>query len=171
MWVTSTHPSYAELHARSGQHFVAYGLPELSEAAIDWLALAGTRRAPVRRALESEGLQSIRGLRDSVERIVNARERAHFADRGDLAARASLRESDIVRLGKARVFESLGISRREGMWAARRTIALNATALEIRGRVEYGTVSSLSKPTRCALYVLLYRRSHVIFDDGHPKGK
>lgn len=64
------------------------------------------------------GFDSVRGLGAGGEKLLKAREDGPFKDLGDCARRASLSESEIVRLAKAGAFTSLGVSAREGAWAA-----------------------------------------------------
>ena len=64
------------------------------------------------------GFDSVRGLGAGGEKLLKAREEGPFKDLGDCARRASLSESEIVRLAKAGAFTSLGVSAREGVWAA-----------------------------------------------------
>ncbi len=64
------------------------------------------------------GLDEVRGLSEAAERIIEARIDGPFESLASLAARAELSESEIVRLAKADALASLGVSRREGVWAA-----------------------------------------------------
>ncbi|EYT52988.1 DNA polymerase III subunit alpha [Leucobacter sp. UCD-THU] len=65
------------------------------------------------------GLTSIRGIEaEAAERIARARAHAPFEDLADLARRADLDRSRIEALASAGACESLGIGRREVLWAA-----------------------------------------------------
>jgi error-prone DNA polymerase len=65
------------------------------------------------------GLTEIRGIEtEAATRIVRAREQAPFADLADLARRADLDRGRIEALAAAGACESLGIGRREALWAA-----------------------------------------------------
>ncbi len=65
------------------------------------------------------GLTGIRGIEtEAAERIARAREQAPFADLADLARRADLDHGRIEALASAGACESLGIGRREALWAA-----------------------------------------------------
>ena len=65
------------------------------------------------------GLTSIRGIEaEAAERIARARAHAPFEDLADLARRADLDRSRIEALASAGACESLGIGRREALWAA-----------------------------------------------------
>lgn len=65
------------------------------------------------------GLTGIRGIEhETAERIARARAQAPFADLADLARRADLDRGRIEALAAAGACESLGIGRREALWAA-----------------------------------------------------
>lgn len=64
------------------------------------------------------GLDTIKGLGDAAERIVQARREASFVDTADLAARAGLTRLQMEKLAAAGALADLGISRRAGLWAA-----------------------------------------------------
>lgn len=64
------------------------------------------------------GLNDISGLGADAEAILEARREGPFTSMEDLVIRAQLDEPSIVRLAKAGALSSLGISRREGVWAA-----------------------------------------------------
>ena len=65
------------------------------------------------------GLSEVRGIEPATaERIVSAREQAPFADLADLARRADLDRSRIEALAASGACESLGVGRREALWAA-----------------------------------------------------
>ncbi|MDE1558432.1 MULTISPECIES: error-prone DNA polymerase [Actinotignum] len=65
------------------------------------------------------GLSSIKGLGNAaIQRILTARARAPFRDLADLAQRARLKTADIEILSRAGATDSLGVSRREGVWIA-----------------------------------------------------
>ena len=65
------------------------------------------------------GLTGIRGIEiEAATRIARAREQAPFSDLADLARRADLDQGRIEALAAAGACESLGIGRREALWAA-----------------------------------------------------
>ncbi len=65
------------------------------------------------------GLGTINGLgAKAAERIVTARERQPFSSVADIARRASLNVSQMEALARAGALESLGLSRRQALWAA-----------------------------------------------------
>lgn len=64
------------------------------------------------------GLNDISGLGADAKKILEARREGPFTSMEDLVIRAQLDEPSIVRLAKAGALSSLGISRREGVWAA-----------------------------------------------------
>ena len=65
------------------------------------------------------GLSEVRGIEPATaERIVRAREHAPFTDLADLARRADLDRARIEALAASGACESLGIGRREALWAA-----------------------------------------------------
>ncbi|MGW9020886.1 error-prone DNA polymerase [Leucobacter chromiiresistens] len=65
------------------------------------------------------GLTEIRGIeRDTAERIARARAEAPFADLADLARRADLDRTRLEALAASGACESLGLDRREALWAA-----------------------------------------------------
>ncbi|MEZ7897654.1 MAG: error-prone DNA polymerase [Flaviflexus sp.] len=64
------------------------------------------------------GLESVKGLGESAARIEQARRDEPFVSMADLARRAHLGEQELRTLAEAGALTSLGVSRREGMWAA-----------------------------------------------------
>ncbi|MGB4634396.1 MAG: error-prone DNA polymerase [Arcanobacterium sp.] len=65
------------------------------------------------------GLSAVKGLKNTVIRkILAAREQAHFKSVRDLAQRAELTTASLEKLASAGALRSLGVSRREGLWAA-----------------------------------------------------
>lgn len=64
------------------------------------------------------GLDTVKGLGSASERIVQARNQAPFRNITDLAARACLTRPQVEKLATAGALDDLGISRREGLWAA-----------------------------------------------------
>ena len=64
------------------------------------------------------GLDSVRGLGKAAQRICAERREAPFSDAADLAGRARLKRAQIEALAAAGALESLGVGRREGIWAA-----------------------------------------------------
>lgn len=64
------------------------------------------------------GLNDISVLGADAKKILEARREGPFTSVEDLVIRAQLDEPSIVRLAKAGALSSLGISRREGVWAA-----------------------------------------------------
>ncbi len=64
------------------------------------------------------GLSSIRGLGNAKDRILRARNHHLFRDVADLAHRAHLTQLELEVLSSAGALESLGVGRREGIWAA-----------------------------------------------------
>ena len=64
------------------------------------------------------GLETIHGLGEAANRICEARKAGPWASLADLAARAALTESQVEKLARAGALEDLGVSRREGLWAA-----------------------------------------------------
>lgn len=64
------------------------------------------------------GLNDISGLGEGGEAILEARREGPFTSLEDLVIRARLDEASIIKLAKAGALSSLGISRREGVWAA-----------------------------------------------------
>lgn len=64
------------------------------------------------------GLSSIRGLGEAKDRILRARNHRQFRDVADLAHRARLTQQELELLSSAGALESLGVGRREGIWAA-----------------------------------------------------
>lgn len=65
------------------------------------------------------GLETVRGLGAAADRIVAARaEGGAFASLADLAGRAHLSTPEVERLARSGAVASLGISRREALWAA-----------------------------------------------------
>ncbi|MEJ6490078.1 error-prone DNA polymerase [Leucobacter sp. USCH14] len=65
------------------------------------------------------GLTEVRGIeRDTAERIARARADAPFRDLADLARRADLDRTRLEALAAAGACESLGLDRREALWAA-----------------------------------------------------
>ena len=80
--------------------------------------------APVKLDVHAEsmvrlGFESVKGLGEAGERIVAARsEGGVFRDLRDLAVRAHLSGKEVELLARAGAVESLGVGRREAMWAA-----------------------------------------------------
>ena len=64
------------------------------------------------------GLDSVRGLGKAAQRICAERREAPFSEAADLAGRARLKRAQIEALAAAGALESLGVGRREGIWAA-----------------------------------------------------
>lgn len=64
------------------------------------------------------GLESVKGLGKAAERIVAAREAGPFSSIADLAYRAELSGSQMEKLALSGALTDLGVSRREGLWAA-----------------------------------------------------
>lgn len=64
------------------------------------------------------GLESVKGLGVAAERIVSARREGGFRSVADLAARAELNQVQMEKLAAAGALGDLGVSRREGLWAA-----------------------------------------------------
>ena len=65
------------------------------------------------------GLETVRGLGAAADRIVEARRAGGpFWDLADLASRAHLSSAEVEGLARSGATESLGISRREALWAA-----------------------------------------------------
>lgn len=65
------------------------------------------------------GLESVQGLGEAARRIVEAREGGGpFADLADLSRRARLSAAQVEGLARAGAVGSLGLSRREALWAA-----------------------------------------------------
>ncbi|MDP9799959.1 error-prone DNA polymerase [Arcanobacterium wilhelmae] len=64
------------------------------------------------------GLTNVTGLGKAIERIISARLSGKFESISDLALRAELTERELMLLAQAGALKSLGISRREGIWAA-----------------------------------------------------
>jgi error-prone DNA polymerase len=65
------------------------------------------------------GLDSVRGIGLQVaERIVAARDEAPFADVTDLSRRAGLTTAQLEALATAGAFDSMGLDRRQALWAA-----------------------------------------------------
>lgn len=92
------------------------------------------------------GLASIRGMDDAAQRIVDARVDGPFESMADLARRAQLRTHHLEALAHAGALESLGVSRREGLWAAG---ALGHEEVVARGWIQPtlpGTAPGLTAP-------------------------
>jgi error-prone DNA polymerase len=65
------------------------------------------------------GLEAVRGLGEAARRIVDARRAGGpFQSLADLASRARLSAGDMEALARSGAVESLGVSRREALWAA-----------------------------------------------------
>ncbi len=64
------------------------------------------------------GLEEIKGLGRAAQRIVQCREQGRFKNVADLAARAELSKGQVEKLAAAGALRDLGLSRREGLWAA-----------------------------------------------------
>ena len=64
------------------------------------------------------GLSNIKGLKDAIDRILGARAERQFDSVADLAYRARLSTAELEHLAAAGALESLGMSRREGIWSA-----------------------------------------------------
>ncbi|QTG74648.1 error-prone DNA polymerase [Trueperella pecoris] len=64
------------------------------------------------------GLSNIKGLHGAVGRILAARDERQFDSVADLARRAQLSTADLEKLAAAGALSSLGMGRREGIWAA-----------------------------------------------------
>ncbi|MDD7385023.1 MAG: error-prone DNA polymerase [Actinomycetaceae bacterium] len=64
------------------------------------------------------GLASISGMTDVAQRIVDARQSGPFTSTADLARRAHISQKNLERLSEAGALNSLGITRREGLWQA-----------------------------------------------------
>ena len=65
------------------------------------------------------GLDSVRGIgREVAERVVAARTDAPFGDVTDLSRRAGLTSAQLEALATAGAFDSLGLDRRQALWAA-----------------------------------------------------
>lgn len=64
------------------------------------------------------GLSDISGLGKAADRIIQARKTHNFTSVSDLAYRAELSDRHIRYLAGAGTLDSLGVSRREGIWAA-----------------------------------------------------
>ena len=69
------------------------------------------------------GLETVKGLGSGAKQIVEARENGPFASIAELAARANLTRSQVEKLASAGALADLGISRREGLWAAGAVVA------------------------------------------------
>ncbi len=64
------------------------------------------------------GLETVKGLKNAAERIVEARGAGPYESVGELAARATLSTGDLEKLATAGALEDLGVSRREALWSA-----------------------------------------------------
>lgn len=64
------------------------------------------------------GLHSIKGIGDAATRVFTERTKGKFTDLNDLCRRVRLSQRDIERLANAGDLHSLGVSRREALWAA-----------------------------------------------------
>lgn len=64
------------------------------------------------------GLENIKGLGEAAQSIVQARQEAPFVGIADLAVRAGLTRPQMEKLAAAGALFDLGVSRREGLWAA-----------------------------------------------------
>ncbi|WP_099333056.1 error-prone DNA polymerase [Actinomyces minihominis] len=64
------------------------------------------------------GLETVRGLGVGAKQVVAARADGPFVDVADLAARARLSRLQVEKLAAAGALDDLGITRREGLWAA-----------------------------------------------------
>ncbi|WP_182174316.1 error-prone DNA polymerase [Flaviflexus equikiangi] len=64
------------------------------------------------------GLSAIKGLGEGASRIVAARRERPFVSMADAARRCRLNERDLRILSEAGALTSLGVGRRQGMWAA-----------------------------------------------------
>ncbi|WP_345638324.1 helix-hairpin-helix domain-containing protein, partial [Rugosimonospora acidiphila] len=87
------------------------------------------------------GLSSVRTLAEDVARRIEDERRAHgpYRDPADLARRAALTTAHLEALATADAFASLGLSRREALWAA------GAAAQEREDRLP-GTVTGVAAP-------------------------
>lgn len=64
------------------------------------------------------GLETIKGLGQAAERIVEARKEKQFTSLADLARRAHLSRPQMEKLAGSGALDDLGVSRREGLWSA-----------------------------------------------------
>lgn len=64
------------------------------------------------------GLSNVKGIDKAIDRILDARAKQAFLSLADLAHRARLSTAEIEALATAGALQSLGVSRREGIWAA-----------------------------------------------------
>lgn len=64
------------------------------------------------------GLSQIRGIKQCIPRILQARDERPFSTAADLAHRAQLSRQDIEALSSAGALDSLGTDRRQGIWLA-----------------------------------------------------
>ena len=72
------------------------------------------------------GLRQIRGLKEPDGEWVVAARGNRYADPAAIWRRAGLDGAALEKLARADAFASMGLSRREGLWAARRFVAANA---------------------------------------------
>ena len=127
--------SHQSLVADAQRHGVRIGPPDVTRSAERALVRVGDPDDPAARGtapttpvsrlvtphprLEVRlGLDSVRGLGKAAQRICAERREAPFSDAADLAGRARLKRAQIEALAAAGALESLGVGRREGIWAA-----------------------------------------------------
>lgn len=66
------------------------------------------------------GFRQIQGVRaEDAQRIKDARNHAQFSSFRDVLARVHITEASLLRLARAGVFDGLGVSRRDAIWAIR----------------------------------------------------
>jgi error-prone DNA polymerase len=109
----------AQLVRDARAHGVTVRPPDVNDASVDCTlepAASGEALSPVRL-----GLRMIKGLSPAAaERIKQARAAdGAFPSLGDLARRAHLGDGELETLARADALRSLGLDRRDGLWAAR----------------------------------------------------
>ncbi|HYD26701.1 MAG TPA: error-prone DNA polymerase [Brevundimonas sp.] len=107
----------AQLVRDAREHDVEVRHPDVN--ASGWDASLEPRDGQVQHALRL-GLRSIDGFRKEwAERIMEVRREGPFADLEDLRVRARLPSAALDRLAEADAYGSLGLGRRQGLWAAK----------------------------------------------------
>ena len=99
------------------------------------------------------GLRQIRGLKEADGEWVVAARGNRYADPAAIWRRAGLDGAALEKLARADAFASMGLSRREALWAARRFVAANANGdakplplFEAVGDDGWGTEASVTLP-------------------------
>jgi error-prone DNA polymerase len=133
----------AQLVRDATDHGVEVRPPDVSHSHWDSvLEPLERRRGPLKTAVRL-GLREIKGLaREAAERLVAARDR-RWRDMADLKRRSGLSRQALVTLAEADAFRSLGLDRRQALWA---THALKDPALPLLEHAEAAAGPGSDRP-------------------------